>query len=109
MSCWDISPEFNECCQITNYGIMRFNFSEFNKISSKLRDSSKLGAHGIKSKILNMLKGLMHVYRDKVIESFFELWVSESKITKYPPVPNLAINRRKIIEIMKCLDIHTTT
>lgn len=93
---------------MTNYGMVSFDYPEYTSMALKLQNRKEIPQNSIKYKILNMLKGLLYTYRENVIESFIELWISESKITKYPPVPNVAINRRKIIEMMLSLDIHVT-
>ena len=102
MCCWAISSEFNEYCQMTNYGVITFDYDKFNKYNKNVKmlieETQKMKS--IKGLITKMLIGLMSRYRDAVLESFIELWISESRIKNYPPEPNNALNRRKIIEMM---------
>jgi hypothetical protein len=66
----------------------------------------KLPQRSIKAVILNLLRGLMHRYKDQVLESFFELWIQESHDLNPRPEANMVQDRRKIIEMMIYLDIN---
>ena len=91
---------------MTNYGVITFDYENFNKFNKSLKSLKEETPKTIKGLIINMLKGLMSRYRDAVLESFIELWVSESRTKNYPPYPNNSLNRRKIIEMLILLDIN---